>query len=63
LKAKSRSNDAIRANTVKLLTDANGILDTWLGHFGLGRAFFEAGAFPQADSAFDRCIQRRGEAL
>jgi serine/threonine protein kinase/tetratricopeptide (TPR) repeat protein len=48
---------------IKLLTDANGILDTWLGHFDLGRAYFEGGAFPQADSEFDRCIQRRGEAL
>ena len=49
---------------VKVLTDANGILDTWLGQFELGRAYLEAKAFTQADSAFDRCInKRRGEAL
>jgi len=48
---------------VKILTEANGILDTWLGHFDLGRAYFEAKALPQADSEFDRCITRRGEAL
>jgi serine/threonine protein kinase/tetratricopeptide (TPR) repeat protein len=48
---------------IKILSEANEILDTWLGHFDLGRAFFEAKAFPQADSEFDRCIQRRGEAL
>jgi serine/threonine protein kinase/tetratricopeptide (TPR) repeat protein len=48
---------------IKFLTEANGILDTWLGHFDLGRAYFQGGAFPQADSEFDRCIQRRGEAL
>ena len=39
------------------------LLDTWIGHFDLGRAYLEGGAFPQADSEFDRCIKRRGEAL
>jgi eukaryotic-like serine/threonine-protein kinase len=48
---------------VKILTDANSVLDTWLGHFDLGRAYLALRAFPQADSEFDRCIQRRGEAL
>ena len=48
---------------IKILTDAGGLLDTWLGHFDLGRAYLELGAFPQADSEFDRCIKRRGEAL
>jgi tetratricopeptide (TPR) repeat protein len=50
-------------DALKPLTDANTLLDTWLGRFELGRAYFEAGAFTQADSEFDRCIQRRGEAL
>jgi serine/threonine protein kinase/tetratricopeptide (TPR) repeat protein len=48
---------------IKILTEANGLLDTWLAHFELGRAYLEAGALPQADSEFDRCIARRGEAL
>ena len=48
---------------IKLLTEANTILDTWLGHFDLGRAYLQAKAFPQADSEIDRCIKRRGEAL
>jgi tetratricopeptide (TPR) repeat protein len=48
---------------IKVLTEANALLDTWLGHFDLGRAYLEAGAFTQADSEFDRCIARRGEAL
>jgi serine/threonine protein kinase/Flp pilus assembly protein TadD len=48
---------------IKDLTEANGLLDTWIGHFDLGRAYLEAGAFPQADSEFDRSIKRRGEAL
>ena len=48
---------------VTILTDANTVLDTWLGHFELGRAFLEMGEFLRADSEFDRCIGRRGEAL
>jgi tetratricopeptide (TPR) repeat protein/predicted Ser/Thr protein kinase len=48
---------------IKTLTEANGLLDTWFGHFDLGRAYLAAGAFPQADSEIDRCIARRGEAL
>jgi tetratricopeptide (TPR) repeat protein len=56
-----KNGDARQAIT--LLTDANDILDTWVGHFDLGRAYLEIGALPQADSEFDRCLQRRGEAL
>jgi tetratricopeptide (TPR) repeat protein len=48
---------------VKLFTEANNLLDTWIGRFDLGRAYLEMGAFPEADSEFDRCIKRRGEAL
>ena len=48
---------------IKILSEANGLLDTWFGHFSLGRAYLEAGVFLQADSEFDRCIKRRGEAL
>jgi tetratricopeptide (TPR) repeat protein len=48
---------------IKTLTEANTLLDTWIGHFELGRAYLEAGAFTQADSEFDRCLKRRGEAL
>ena len=48
---------------VKLFTDANSLLDTWIGRFDLGRAYLDAGAFAEADSEFDRCIKRRGEAL
>ena len=59
--AALRSGD--RANAVKSLNDANAILDTWIGHFDLGRAYLEAAQFPQADSEFDRCIKRRGETL
>ena len=39
------------------------MLDTWLGHFDLGRAYFDVKQFTQADSEFERCLKRRGEAL
>jgi tetratricopeptide (TPR) repeat protein len=52
-----------RTQAIKALTDANKLLDTWIGHFDLGRAYLDAGQFLQADSEFDRCAQRRGEAL
>jgi tetratricopeptide (TPR) repeat protein len=48
---------------IKVLSEANMVLDTWIGHYDLGRAYLEAGAFAQADSEFDRCLRRRGEAL
>jgi eukaryotic-like serine/threonine-protein kinase len=59
---------------IEVLTEANTLLDTWLGHFALGRAYFETAQalgdspravaqFTQADSEFDRCLKRRGEAL
>lgn len=48
---------------IKLITEANNRLDTWIGRFDLGRAYLAAGAYAEADSEFDRCIQRRGEGL
>ena len=48
---------------INVLTEANRLLDTWIGHFDLGRAYLEAGQFIQADSEFDRSLKRRGEAL
>jgi serine/threonine protein kinase/tetratricopeptide (TPR) repeat protein len=48
---------------IDLLMQANALLDTWLGHFELGRAYLAAEQFAQADSEFERCLKRRGEAL
>ncbi len=48
---------------VQLATDANHLLDTWIGRFDLGHAYLEAAAFAEADAEFDRCIKRRGEAV
>jgi serine/threonine protein kinase/tetratricopeptide (TPR) repeat protein len=55
--------DGEAREAIRILTEATGLLDTWTGHFDLGRAYLEAGAFPQADSEFDRCIARRGEVV
>ena len=56
--AAGRPRDAIKTLSESLVT-----LDTWFGHFDLGRAYLAAGALPQADSEFDLCLSRRGEAL
>lgn len=54
---RGRANEAIR-----LLQEGLRLGDLWLLRFMLGRAYLEAGAFPQANSEFDRCLKRRGEA-
>jgi tetratricopeptide (TPR) repeat protein len=51
-------NEAIRQ-----IKAANNLLDTWIGHFDLGRAYLEGGAFTEADSEYDECTKRRGEAI
>jgi len=48
---------------IRLLTEANTLADTWLGHFDLGLAYLKVPAFAQAASQFDECLRRRGEAL
>ncbi|HEY3629057.1 MAG TPA: tetratricopeptide repeat protein, partial [Terracidiphilus sp.] len=55
---RKNDNDAVRQ-----ITDANSLLDTWIGRFELGRVYLEAGAFTEADSQFDQCMKRRGEAI
>ena len=47
----------------RMFSEANQLLDTWIGRFELGRAYLEAGQFVEADSEFDKCIKRRGEVL
>src|SRR5260370_12199777 len=54
---------ANRHEAMKTMTEANQLLDTWIGRFDLGRAYLEAGEFAEADAEFDRCIKRRGETL
>jgi tetratricopeptide (TPR) repeat protein len=56
-----KSGDGRQA--VMLFSEANNLLDTWIGRFDLGQAYLATGAFTEADSEFDRCLKRRGEAL
>ena len=56
-----KRGDALGA--VRKLTEANNLLDTWLGHYELGRAYLEVPRFVEADAEFNKCIKRRGEAL
>lgn len=44
------------------LRDAQKIADVWLVHFYLGRAYLAARAYTEADSEFDTCLRRNGEA-
>jgi len=56
-----RSGDA--TNALNLCDEAQGLVDTWLGRFNLGRGYLEAGAFAEALSEFEKCQKRRAEAL
>jgi tetratricopeptide (TPR) repeat protein/predicted Ser/Thr protein kinase len=47
---------------IKILEGARKIADTWMGRYLLGRAYFEAGAFPDADRELEAAGKRRGEA-
>jgi hypothetical protein len=49
-------------DAIKLMLDARALVDTWIGHYDLGRAYVAGEAWPEADSEFDACINRRGEA-
>jgi len=47
---------------IGLFQQAQKFSDTWMGHFDSGLAYLTAGAFPEADSEFELCLKRRGEA-
>jgi tetratricopeptide (TPR) repeat protein len=50
------------ANAVESLRAAEKTADLWLLHFLRGRAYVEAGRFPEAIAEFENCVRRRGEA-
>ncbi|MGB7283935.1 MAG: protein kinase [Candidatus Acidiferrum sp.] len=54
---KGNARDALNS-----FGEAQKLSDTWIGHFNLGRAYLDAGAFTEASSEFDICLERRGEA-
>lgn len=41
---------------------AQKIIDTWLGREALGRAYLDAGEYTDAQTEFDACLRRKGEA-
>jgi len=63
IEGKSALKQSDSRQAIKAFTDANNLLDTWIGRFELARAYLDAGLFVEADSELDRCIKRRGEAL
>lgn len=63
LEAEIALQDGDARNALRLLTEANALIDTWIAHFDLGLAYLNAGAFARAEAEFDRCLERRGEAL
>jgi len=48
---------------LQLLTEAKNLVDIWLVHLDMGLAYLDAGLFVEADSEFQRCLERRGEAM
>jgi serine/threonine protein kinase/Tfp pilus assembly protein PilF len=49
------------SNAINLFQEAQGQLDTWLGHFLLGQTYLEAKEYPQAYAEFELCLKRKGE--
>ncbi len=61
--AEAALKDHRPKEALQLLTEAKNLADMWIVHLDLGLTYLEAGAFAEADSEFDRCMKRRGEAL
>ena len=49
-------------NAVSLFHEAKDLIDTWIGHFLLGRAYLQAEDYTPAYSEFEICLKRGGEA-
>ncbi len=48
---------------LQLLSDAKNLVDIWFVHLDMGLAYLDAGLFVEADAEFQRCLERRGEAM
>jgi eukaryotic-like serine/threonine-protein kinase len=59
--AALQGHDPRRA--LQLLTEAKNLVDIWLVHLDMGLAYLDAGLFVEANSEFQRCLERRGEAM
>ena len=47
---------------IDALNTAQKLADLWLVRYALGLAYFQAGNYPEANSEFEKCRARRGEA-
>src|SRR5215472_16692549 len=48
---------------IQLFSEGNKVLDTWMGHYDLGRAYLDAGLNVEANSEFDLGVKNRGLAM
>jgi predicted Zn-dependent protease len=51
-----------KMEAIQSFEKAQKISNSWLGHFYLGKAYLQNGSFTEADSEFELCLKRRGEA-
>jgi len=56
-----QDKDARKA--IRLFTEANKLLESWMGRYNLGRAYLEAGLDVEAHSEFDLCLKWHGQAM
>ncbi len=56
-------HDSDPRKAIQLFTEANKALETWTGHYDLGRAYLGAGLTVEANSEFDLCLKWRGQAM
>lgn len=50
------------ADAAELFKESQDILDTWLSHVLLGKAYLALEAYPDAHAEFELCLKRKGEA-
>jgi tetratricopeptide (TPR) repeat protein len=61
LRGEIALNNNSPAQAIDAFQQAQHIADSWLGHYGLGRAYLSANKFAEANSEFETCLKRRGE--
>ena len=49
-------------SAVENFTAAQKVIDSWMGHYGLGRAYLAGEDFTNAQTELDACVSRNGEA-
>ena len=62
IRAQLAMADDSPAEARRILADTRQSADAWLLRFWLGRAYLALNMFAEADSEFDACLRRRGEA-